>query len=73
MPKITWDVASESKCSHNTCSRKATFILRVRKLGCNFTEHFESNFEKKNLSHCAHKRANTVFKLSNHIDWDNSQ
>ena len=46
MPKIALGVTSESKHSHNSDLWKATFVLRVRLLGCSFTGHFESNFEK---------------------------
>ena len=46
LPKIALDFASESKHSHVSCSRKATFVFRVRLLECNFTEHLESNCEK---------------------------
>ena len=34
-----------NKHSHDKCSQRATFIFRVRLLGCNFTKHFKSNFE----------------------------
>ena len=33
-------------------------------LGCNFTEHFESNFEKAIKAHCALNRANTVCTMN---------
>ena len=43
--KIALGMTSESKHSHDSCWQK-TFVLRVRLLGCSFTQHFESNFEK---------------------------
>ena len=43
VPKVASNVTSKSKHSHDSCSRRAAFVFR---LGCNFTEHFESNFEK---------------------------
>ena len=40
---------SESKHTHDSCSQMATFVFRVHLLGCNFSEQFESNFEKNRV------------------------
>ena len=45
LPIIAKEVTYVSKHSRDNCLGKATFGLRLRLLGCNFTEHLKCNFE----------------------------